>query len=203
MLHSPLVLSSVFRSSYTKGDNEDFRSKIKKEAEIETDNEFLYVIRRLQKLANIKAITDICLFKKGIEPMWEDQSNINGGKWIIKIRKNKLEQMLFEKLFLAMGLIEFKTMEVNGIVISVRANQVILSLWTKTCPTDKEAIEQEKEIRMLMSIKPNIIVSFKGNDESLKDRSSFRNISREAAISKEKDTGPVLQTAPKEDSEYD
>ncbi|KAH9387431.1 translation initiation factor 4E [Nematocida major] len=178
-LSSALVLSSVFRSVNIKGDSEDFKSKIKQEAKITTPEEFLYVIRRLLKLQDIKTITDLSLFKEGIEPMWEDPSNLKGGKWIVKIKRNTAEQRLFESVFLWMALVPFKTMDVNGAVISVRGHHTILSLWTKTCPSDGEMLEQEAEIREKLEIKPVIPVAFKGNDESLKDKSSFRHIVKE------------------------
>ncbi|KAI5167543.1 translation initiation factor 4E [Nematocida sp. ERTm5] len=174
-LASTLILSSVFRCLTIKGDTEDFKSKIKQEATVETQEEFLYLIRRLQKLQDIKPITDLSLFKKGIEPMWEDPSNLNGGKWIIKIKKNTAEQRLFESLFIWMALVPFSTMDVNGIVVSVRGHHTILSLWTKSCPSEEERHIQEKEIRDTLELKQIIPVSFKGNDESLKDKSSFRH----------------------------
>ncbi|KAI5159722.1 translation initiation factor 4E [Nematocida ausubeli] len=175
-LASTLILSSVFRCMTVKGDTEDFKSKIKQEAIIQTKEEFLYLIRRMQKLQEIKPITDLSLFKSGIEPMWEDPCNINGGKWIIKIKKNTAEQRLFESLFVWMALVPFATMEVNGIVVSVRGHHTILSLWTKTCGTEEEMAAQEKEIRDKLELKHAIPVTFKGNDESLKDKSSFRYI---------------------------
>lgn len=178
-LASTLTLSSVFRVINIKGDTEDFKSKIKREATVETPEEFLYLLRRLHKLQDIKPITDISLFKDGIEPMWEDPNNINGGKWIVKIKKNTAEQRLFENICIWMALVPFETMEVNGIVISVRGQHTILSLWTKTCPSEEEMLLQEKEIREKLELKLGIPVSFKGNDESLKDKSSFRHIIKE------------------------
>ncbi|KAI5192683.1 translation initiation factor 4E [Nematocida minor] len=178
-LGSALILSSVFRAVNIKGDTEDFKSKIKQEAKVESAEEFLYLLRRLHKLQDIKPITDLSLFKDGIEPMWEDPCNLNGGKWIIKIKKNTAEQRLFESLCIWMALVPFKTMEVNGIVVSVRGHHTILSFWTKTCPNEEEMAEQEKEIREKLELKPVIPVSFKGNDESLKDKSSFRHTVKE------------------------
>ncbi|KAI5184945.1 translation initiation factor 4E [Nematocida homosporus] len=171
----PLVLSSVSRTVHTKGETEDFRSKIKAEAVIKNINEFLYVIRRLHKLVDIKPITDVCLFREGVQPMWEDPENLEGGKWIFKMRKNTAEQRLFESLIMWMGACPFKTMIVNGVLISVRGHQTILSLWTKTCPgSPAEFAAQEAEIRDVLKLKQMIPVIFKGNDESLRDRSSFR-----------------------------
>jgi translation initiation factor 4E len=32
---------------------------------------------------------DYSLFKKGIRPMWEDDANKRGGRWLIKKKKNQ------------------------------------------------------------------------------------------------------------------
>lgn len=182
-LASTFTLSSVFRVINLKGgDAEEFKSKIKREATVETPEEFLYLLRRLHKLHDIKPITDISLFKDGIEPMWEDPSNLKGGKWIVKIKKNTAEQRLFENIFIWFALVPFDTMEVNGIVVSVRGQHTILSLWTRTCPSAEEIEKQGQEIREKLELKPGIPVSFKGNDESLKDKSSFRHVTKEKSI---------------------
>lgn len=179
-LQSPLILSSVNRTGIIKVDADEFKNKIKEEARIESVAEFLYVIRRIHKLHNINPITDLCIFKAGIQPMWEDSSNLNGGKWVFKLRKNTIDQRLFEKMAVWMALKPFSTMEVNGILISVRTNLVILSFWTKDCPvTKKDKDLQEKEIRDTLGLNATMHVTFKKNEDSLKDKSSFRNLTKE------------------------
>ncbi|KAI5181897.1 translation initiation factor 4E [Nematocida sp. AWRm80] len=170
-----LILSSVHRETRTKPVYDKFEDSIKKEAVIKNENELLYVIRRIKKLKDMKSITDISLFKEGIQPMWEDPKNITGGKWVIRINKDTIEQRLFERLLAWMALVPFKTMDVNGIVVSIRAHYTVLSIWTATVPTDNIK-DQENEIREVLEIKPIIKVHFKGNDESLKDNSSFKKV---------------------------
>lgn len=31
--------------------------------------------------------TDLHFFKQGIKPVWEDPSNVEGGKWILRVKK--------------------------------------------------------------------------------------------------------------------
>jgi translation initiation factor 4E len=183
-LQSPLVLSSVSRTAIVKVDADEFKNKIKEEARMHSAAEFLYVIRRIHKLHNINPITDLCMFKEGIQPMWEDPSNINGGKWVFKLKKNTIDQRMFEKMVVWMALKPFATMEVNGILISVRTNLVILSFWTKECPAKKKDKDlQEKEIRDTLDLNSSILITFKKNEDSLKDKSSFRNLTKEQTSS--------------------
>lgn len=38
----------------------------------------------LVRLNELPPHTDLHLFKKGIQPMWEDTANSKGGKWVFK-----------------------------------------------------------------------------------------------------------------------
>lgn len=37
------------------------------------------------RLSDLPPYTDLHLFKKGIQPMWEDPANSKGGKWVILV----------------------------------------------------------------------------------------------------------------------
>ncbi|XP_040205610.1 eukaryotic translation initiation factor 4E type 2 isoform X1 [Rana temporaria] len=64
--------------------------------------------------------SDFHLFKEGIKPMWEDDANKNGGKWIIRLRKG-LASRCWENLILAMLGEQFMVgEEICGAVVSVR-----------------------------------------------------------------------------------
>jgi translation initiation factor 4E len=45
------------------------------------------VFSHLSRPHNLPNISDIHLFKLGIRPVWEDETNINGGKWIVRLKK--------------------------------------------------------------------------------------------------------------------
>ncbi|KAK1784125.1 hypothetical protein P4O66_021158, partial [Electrophorus voltai] len=64
--------------------------------------------------------SDFHLFKEGIKPMWEDEANKSGGKWIIRLRKG-LASRCWENLILAMLGEQFMVgEEICGAVVSVR-----------------------------------------------------------------------------------
>ena len=39
------------------------------------------------KPGDLASHSDFHLFKMGIKPMWEDEANKFGGKWIVRLRK--------------------------------------------------------------------------------------------------------------------
>ena len=69
---------------------------------------------------------DIHLFKDGIRPLWEDDANKNGGKWIVRLKKG-LANRCWENLILALLGEQFMVgEEICGAVVSIRF-QVIFS----------------------------------------------------------------------------
>ena len=63
---------------------------------------------------------DIHLFKDGIRPLWEDDANKNGGKWIVRLKKG-LANRCWENLILAILGEQFMVgEEICGAVVSVR-----------------------------------------------------------------------------------
>nr|XP_025866117.1 eukaryotic translation initiation factor 4E type 2-like isoform X1 [Vulpes vulpes] len=76
--------------------------------------------------------SDFRLFKEGVKPMWEDDANKNGGKWIIRLQKG-LTSRCWENLILAMLGEQFMVgEEICGAVISVQFQEDIISIWNKT-----------------------------------------------------------------------
>nr|CAG4650416.1 EOG090X0BMA [Sida crystallina] len=76
--------------------------------------------------------SDFHLFKDGIKPMWEDDANRCGGKWIVRLRKG-LASRCWENLILAMLGEQFMVGdEICGAVVSIRF-AVIISLFNYRC----------------------------------------------------------------------
>mmetsp|Transcript_15460 Transcript_15460/g.46764 ORF Transcript_15460/g.46764 Transcript_15460/m.46764 type:complete len:281 (+) Transcript_15460:74-916(+) len=76
--------------------------------------------------------TDYHLFREGVTPTWEDPHNKNGGKFIIRLRKaDGLSSLYWEELLLAIIGEQFGdlTDHISGAVVSIRANDDIISLW--------------------------------------------------------------------------
>ena len=52
-----------------------------------TCEQFWSVYSHLVKPGDLASHSDFHLFKMGIKPMWEDEANKFGGKWIVRLRK--------------------------------------------------------------------------------------------------------------------
>jgi len=74
------------------------------------------------------------LFKKGIKPMWEDEANANGGKWVLTMKNNP---QLLDRCWnwLAMALVGEdldEGDEICGAVVSLRSKVDRIQLWTRS-----------------------------------------------------------------------
>ncbi|KAM0677421.1 Eukaryotic translation initiation factor 4E type 2 [Binucleata daphniae] len=173
MTSLPCVLDiTTVQRQYTEKPT-DFSSIITPLCTITEESNIPYLLSHFPLFITLQLPTDINIFKHPIKPLWEDEQNIKGGKYIIKVKKH-VGQRLFEKMFVNFSLNKSTIMDnVNGLVASIRAKQVMISLWIKTVP--KDHIETINEIRRILGVDYELIVEFKDNDESLKDKSSYRN----------------------------
>lgn len=90
------------------------------------------VYTHLKRPSLLPTVSDYHIFKKGIRPVWEDEANKRGGKWIVRLKKGVADRY-WEDLLLAMAGDQFAEAgdEVCGAVLSVRGGEDVLSVWTR------------------------------------------------------------------------
>jgi translation initiation factor 4E len=101
-------------------------------ASISSVESFWAVYSHLKRPSLLPTVSDYHIFKKGIRPVWEDEANKKGGKWIIRLKKGVADRY-WEDLLLAIVGDQFAEAsdEVCGAVLSVRSGEDVLSVWTK------------------------------------------------------------------------
>lgn len=114
--------------------------------------EFWAAYSHLRRPSDLPNISDYHLFKQGVRPVWEviiksdnrgeaydyqDDVNINGGKWIVRVKKG-LASRYWESLVLAIIGDQFDVNdEICGAVLSIRGSEDIISVWNKTSSNGK------------------------------------------------------------------
>uniref|UniRef100_A0A8I3WQW0 Eukaryotic translation initiation factor 4E type 2 n=1 Tax=Callithrix jacchus TaxID=9483 RepID=A0A8I3WQW0_CALJA len=112
--------------------------------------------------------SDFHLFKEGIKPMWEDDANKNGGKWIIRLTKG-LASCCWENLILAMLGEQFMVgEEICGAVVSVSFQEDIISIWNKTASNQATTARIRDTLRRVLNLPPNTIMEYKTHTDSIK-----------------------------------
>ncbi|OXU30091.1 hypothetical protein TSAR_004180 [Trichomalopsis sarcophagae] len=88
--------------------------------------QFWGLYSHLTRPSELTTHTDFHLFKIGIKPMWEDEANQRGGKWIVRLRKG-LVSRCWENLILAMLGEQFMVgEEICGAVVSIRFQEQLI-----------------------------------------------------------------------------
>jgi len=89
------------------------------------------------------------IMREHVQPIWEDENNINGGCFSLKIYKDNIKEKLFELSGLLLGENLGKTDEIsnniNGISISPKKNYYIIRIWIKD---NTFAVKQNYNIEM-------------------------------------------------------
>lgn len=94
--------------------------------------DFFTVYRHLKRPSTLPLVSDYHLFKKGIRPVWEDDENKKGGKWIVRLKKGVADRYWEDLLFAIVGdQFAEASEDVCGAVLSVRNGEDILSIWTR------------------------------------------------------------------------
>ncbi|KAF8791138.1 eukaryotic translation initiation factor 4E type 2-like [Argiope bruennichi] len=140
-----------------------------------TVEKFWAVYGHLIRPSEMALHSDFHLFKYGIKPMWEDEANKDGGKWIVRLKKG-LASRCWEDLLLAILGEQFMVgEEICGAVVSIRFQEDIISVWNKTANDQHTTIRIRDTLKRVLNLPPNTIMEYKTHNNSLRDKSSFRN----------------------------
>ena len=110
----------------------DYERSTIKLASISSVEAFWTIYSHLKRPSSLPSVSDYHIFKEGIRPVWEDEANKKGGKWIIRLKKGVADRYWEDLLLVIVGdqFLEAGE-EVCGAVLSVRSGEDVLSIWTK------------------------------------------------------------------------
>jgi len=101
-------------------------------ASFSTVETFWTLYTHLKHPSALPVVSDYHIFRKGVRPVWEDEGNKRGGKWIVRLRKG-IADRYWEDLLLGIVGDQFAEAgdEICGAVLSVRTGEDVLSVWTR------------------------------------------------------------------------
>ncbi|CAG8680677.1 20358_t:CDS:2 [Cetraspora pellucida] len=172
-LHFTWVFWFMHRSPGSKILN--YESSMKKIAAFSSIEDFWAVYSHLRRPHELPNISDYHLFKQGVRPVWEDDTNINGGKWIVRLKKG-LASRYWESLVMAVIGDQFDVgTEICGAVLSIRSSEDILSLWNQSAHEGRINLKIRDTMKRVLNLPGETIMEYKTHNDALKDNSSFRN----------------------------
>ena len=120
-------------------------------------------------------VCDYHVFREGIKPMWEDEANVNGGKWIVRLKKGLAARYWEEVLLAVLGGQFGVGDEICGCVLSVRYQEDILSVWNRSADSRRVCMQIRDTMRKLMDLPLEATMEYKKHTDSMRDNSSYRN----------------------------
>ncbi|KAJ5908548.1 Eukaryotic translation initiation factor [Penicillium taxi] len=143
---------------------------------------FWAVYSHLKRPSLLPTVSDYHIFKNGIRPVWEDEANKKGGKWIVRLKKGVADRY-WEDLLLAMVGDQFAEAgdEVCGAVLSVRGGEDVLSVWTRI--DGGRNIKIRETIKRLLAFPLDTNIVWKSHDDSIAQRSAIDQARHEKATS--------------------
>jgi translation initiation factor 4E len=148
-------------------------------ADFHTVEEFWCIYGHLQKVTELPVVSEYHVFKKGIKPVWEDEGNLAGGKWLLRLKKGVVAR-LFEELLIALISGELNAAgdipsmddgmihdDICGIVVSSRSNEDVLSVWNKKADHHVSITQLKNAIVKLLNLPQDVRLEYKTHTKSL------------------------------------
>jgi len=150
----------------------DYEKSTTKIAALATVESFWTIYSHLKRPSQLPTVSDYHVFKDGIRPVWEDEANKKGGKWIVRLKKGVADRY-WEDLLLAIVGDQFMEAgdEVCGAVLSVRSGEDVLSVWTKI--DGGRNIKIRETIKRVLAFPPDTNIVWKSHDDSIAQRSAL------------------------------
>ncbi|PIL27769.1 hypothetical protein GSI_10922 [Ganoderma sinense ZZ0214-1] len=125
---------------YVAPESDEYEAGLTVIGEFDTVESFCRYFNWLKPPSKLERNSNYHLFKSGIKPMWEDEANARGGKWVLTMKNNP---QLLDRCWswLAMALVGEdldEGDEICGAVVSLRSKVDRIQLWTRS----KEDVEK-------------------------------------------------------------
>ncbi|KAI9336220.1 translation initiation factor eIF 4e-like domain-containing protein [Zopfochytrium polystomum] len=165
-----------FDAQVKKATQANWHDNLKKVVTISTVEDFWGVYNNIIKASQIAFGSNYHLFKEGVQPMWEDPANANGGKWVAQIQKAQkrdLDQLWLNTMLACIGEMFEDSSEVCGAVVSVRRHADRLSLWTASYKSETRVVGIGNHWKSILAIDDKI--GYQAHSEAMQANSSFSN----------------------------
>lgn len=161
-------------------ETEDYEAGLSVVGDFSTVETFCRYFNWLKPPSQLERNSNYHLFKTGIKPMWEDEANANGGKWVMTMKNNpQLLDRCWSWLTMALVGEELdEGDEICGAVVSLRSKVDRIQLWIRS-KDDVERVNSigKKLVKLLdVSEADGIGLEFQYNSEDRPPPNKFLSI---------------------------
>ncbi|TRY60784.1 hypothetical protein DNTS_032217 [Danionella cerebrum] len=178
---------------YFKNDkNKSWTENLRLISKFDTVEDFWALYNHIQqpnnRILDISSSTEIlkckfCAFlQDGIKPMWEDERNKLGGRWLMTLSKqqrhNDLDRFWMETLLCLIGeSFDEASEDVCGAVVNVRPKGDKISIWTGNCQNREAIMTIGQQYKDRLSLPLKMLIGYQSHDDtSSKSGSTTKNM---------------------------
>lgn len=165
-----------------KAATETWADNLKHIMAFDTVEDFWSLFNNVMPPSMLSVQSNYSVFKEGVKPMWEDNANRQGGKFVLTVRgedMTQLDQWWLHAVLAAIGEIleADDEPEVCGLVVSLRKGQHRIALWTKSCVEDR-VVPVGTRLKQALKLPARLKFVFQTHDDAVSSLSSFQNAAR-------------------------
>ncbi|XP_039341341.1 eukaryotic translation initiation factor 4E type 1B isoform X1 [Mauremys reevesii] len=146
-----------------------------------TAEDFWALYSHIQLASKLTSGCDYSLFKDGIEPMWEDNRNKRGGRWLITLAKQQrhteLDRFWLETLLCLIGeTFGPYSEDVCGAVINIRAKGDKIAVWTREAENRDGVTHIGRVYKERLGLSHKVVIGYQAHaDTATKSGSLTKN----------------------------
>ena len=147
----------------------------------DTVEDFWAIYNHIKYAGKLPSGCDYCVFKDGIKPMWEDDKNKQGGRWLvnsIKDRRPDLDRIWLETLLCLVGeaFDDFSDL-VCGTVVQIRPKADKLAIWTGNAKEQQANLTIGRIVKARLQLPHKMSIGFQTHaDTMIKTGSTTKNL---------------------------
>ncbi|CAD6236356.1 GSCOCG00008138001-RA-CDS [Cotesia congregata] len=131
----------------------------------DTAEDFWSLYNHIKSASELRQGCDYSMFKQGIRPMWEDEANKQGGRWLMTLEKKQrnsdLDHFWLEILLCMIGeAFNEHSDDVCGAVVNVRTKGDKLGIWTADANRSTSVMEIGRKLKERLRISPKQIIGY-------------------------------------------
>mmetsp|Transcript_3658 Transcript_3658/g.4163 ORF Transcript_3658/g.4163 Transcript_3658/m.4163 type:complete len:200 (+) Transcript_3658:263-862(+) len=164
----------------TKTDDVSWKDNLKNCGEFSTAEGFWQVFNNVIPASQTPIHSNYHIFRAGVDPMWEDPANSEGGKWVLTMQKRDSkngkcdEWWMFTVLALIGESMDMTGDEICGAVVSIRKGQDKIALWLKGCNKDV-CIKVGARWKKALEVSEKTTLKYSSHKDATASGSSFKN----------------------------
>lgn len=157
---------------YENDRNKSWEQNQREITSFDTAEDFWSLYNHIKLASELRQGCDYSMFKQGIRPMWEDDANKKGGRWLISLdkkqRANDLDRFWLEVLLCMIGeaFNEFSD-DVCGAVVNVRTKGDKIGVWTADATRGTSVMEIGRKLKERLRIAPKVIIGYQIHKDTM------------------------------------